>query len=208
MFYKQQPFFLIKSRFNSKEMYLVDGKSLVNSFNVNEFIDYFLFTKNNFENFLDKVLKEKMYPEKFNWEDICTDKWEKDNYINQVCGIRTSQISKLKKENILTIEKLAKIDPKKIQSKINPNTKIKLVKQAKLQEEKKVNKKVNLFLVNLMIFYKMLEGDIFYDIEGFPQANGFEYLHGIYFYNGTKFEFKDFTVKDYTKKKRREFLKS
>ena len=42
------------------------------------------------------------------------------------------------------------------------------------------------------------EGDVFYDIEGFPQAEQrpFEYLHGIYFYNGKEFEFKDFTVKD------------
>ena len=204
-----------------KEMYLVDGKSLVNSFNVNEFIDYFLFTKENFENYLTKVLKEKMYPEKCSfcgicdWEDICTDKWEKDNYINQVCGIRTSQISKLKKENILTIEKLAKIDPKKIQSKINPNTKIKLVKQAKLQEEKRLTKKSK-FIFNKSDdkkgFYKMPEpneGDIFYDIEGFPQANGrpFEYLHGIYFYNGKKFEFKEFTVKDYTKKEEERVFK-
>ena len=36
----------------------------------------------------------------FDWEDICTDKWEKDNYINQVCGIRTPQISKLKRKHI------------------------------------------------------------------------------------------------------------
>ena len=53
-------------------------------------------------------------------------------------------------------------------------------------------------------FYKMPEpneGDIFYDIEGFPQADQrpFEYLHGVYFYNGKEFEFKDFTVKYFTK---------
>ena len=48
------------------------------------------------------------------------------------------------------------------------------MKQAKLQEEKRLTKKVNLFLVNddKKGFYKMPEpneGDIFYDIEGFPQ---------------------------------------
>ena len=84
-----------------------------------------------------------MYPEKCSfcnicdWQDVCTKKWDEDNYINQVCGIRSSQVSKLKKENISTIEKLAKTDPKKIKSKINPGSKVKLTQQAKLQEEKR-----------------------------------------------------------------------
>ena len=46
------------------------------------------------------------------------------------------------------------------------------------------------------------EGDLFYDIEGFPQAEkrNFEYLHGIYFKNGKKKEFRYFEVKKYEKR--------
>ena len=204
-----------------KKMHLVDGTQLINSFNVNEFVDYFLFTKNNFEKFLSTVLKEKMYPEKCSfcnicdWQDVCTKKWNEDNYINQVCGIRSSQVSKLKKEKISTIEKLAKTDPKKIKSKINPGSKVKLTQQAKLQEEKRLTNKSK-FIFNKTEtnkgFYKMPEpneGDVFYDIEGFPQADQrpFEYLHGIYFYNGKEFEFKDFTVEDFTKKEEEKIFK-
>lgn len=197
-----------------KKMHLIDGTKLINSFNVSEFIDYFLFTRKNFEKFLTKVQKQKMYPEKCSfcnicdWQDVCVKKWDEDNYINQVCGIRSSQIIKLKKENINTIKQLAEIEPANIKAKINPGSKIKLTQQARLQEEKRLTQKSK-YIFNKTEknkgFYKMPkpnEGDIFYDIEGFPQAEQrpFEYLHGIYFYNGKDFEFKDFTVKEYTKK--------
>ena len=204
-----------------KRMHLVDGTKLINSFNVSEFIDYFSFTKKNFEKFLTKVLKEKMYPEKCSfcnicdWQDVCTEKWDKDNYINQVCGIRSSQVTKLKKENISTIQKLAKTDPKKIKSKINPGSKVKLTQQAQLQEEKRLTNKSK-YIFNKTDsnkgFYKMPkpnEGDVFYDIEGFPQAEQrpFEYLHGIYFYNGKEFEFKYFIVKEYTRKEEEQIFR-
>ena len=53
------------------------------------------------------------------------------------------------------------------------------------------------------------EGDVFYDIEGFPQAEQrpFEYLHGIYFYNGKEFEFKYFIVKEYTRKEEEQIFR-
>ena len=199
--------------FLPKKMHLIDGTKTTNTFNVNEFIDYFLFTKNNFEQFLTKAQKEKMYPEKCSfckicdWQDICIGKWDGDNYINQVCGILTSQVAKLKKENIVTIKKLAETDPKKIKAKINPGSKVKLVRQAQLQEEKRITN-ISKYIFNETEknkgFYKMPkpnEGDIFYDIEGFPQAEQrpFEYLHGVYFFDGSKYNFKDFTVKSYTK---------
>ena len=194
-------------------MYLIDGSGNYNSYKVSEFIDYFLYTKKNFEEFVPTVKKTILYPEKCSyckfcdWSDECLKIWDKDNYINQVCGIKSSQIIKLKKEKIITIESLAKIDPNKIKAKINLTTKIKLNKQAKLQEEKK-NTNVSKYIFNETQkdkgFYKMPlpnEGDLFYDIEGFPQADrrNFEYLHGIYYKNGNKNEFKYFVVNNYKK---------
>ena len=49
------------------------------------------------------------------------------------------------------------------------------------------------------------EGDLFYDIEGFPQEDGrgFEYLHGIYYKNGKNYEFKPFWAKDFIEQQSR-----
>ena len=195
------------------KMYLIDGSGNYNSYKVSEFIDYFLYTKKNFEEFAPQAKKINLYPEKCShckfcdWAEECEKIWVKDNYINQVCGIKSSQIIKLKKEKITTIESLAKADPNKIKAKINLTTKIKLNKQAKLQEEKRITK-LSKYVFNETQqdkgFYKMPkpnEGDLFYDIEGLPQANNrnFEYLHGIYFNSGGKSKFKYFVVKDYNK---------
>ena len=51
------------------------------------------------------------------------------------------------------------------------------------------------------------EGDVFYDIEGFPQADQrpFEYLHGIYFYNGKEFNSKILQSKTLPKQKKKKF---
>ena len=202
------------------KMHLIDGSDNYNSYKVSEFVDYFLYTKKNFEEFLPKAKKNNLYPEKCSfckfcdWKDVCEKKWEKDNYINQVCGIKSTQIVKLKKENITTVEALAKTDPEKIKAKINLTTKIKINKQAKLQEEKRITN-VSKYIFNETQkdkgFYKMPipnEGDLFYDIEGFPQAGkrNFEYLHGIYYNNGEKNEFKYFVVKNYKKNDERKIF--
>ena len=196
-----------------RHMYLIDGANKTHTFKTSEFLDYFLYTKNNFENFLPKANKIDLYPEKCSfcgicsWLDECEKIWDKDNYINQICGIKNSQIIKFKKENIKTIKDLANTKVDKIKSKINLTTKTKLHTQAKLQEEKRTTGKSR-FIINdteknkgLYKIPKPNEGDIFYDIEGFPQADkrNFEYLHGIYFDDGKKKEFKYFGVKKYEK---------
>ena len=196
-----------------RHMYLIDGANKTHTFKTSEFLDYFLYTKNNFENFLPKANKIDLYPEKCSfcgicsWLDECEKIWDKDNYINQICGIKNSQIIKFKKENIKTINDLANTKVDKIKSKINLTTKTKLHTQAKLQEEKRTTGKSR-FIINdteknkgLYKIPKPNEGDIFYDIEGFPQADkrNFEYLHGIYFDDGKKKEFKYFGVKKYEK---------
>ena len=196
-----------------KQMYLIDGGNKTHTFKTAEFLDYFLYTKNNFERFLPKAKNINLYPEKCSfcgicsWQEECEKIWEKDNYINQICGIKSSQVVKLKKENIKTIKDFVNIKLDKIKSKINLSTKKKLYDQAVLQEEKRITNKSR-FVINeteknkgLYKIPKPNEGDLFYDIEGFPQADkrNFEYLHGIYFSKGKKKEFKYFGVKKYEK---------
>ena len=193
------------------KMHLIDGANKIHNYKVSEFIDYFLYSKENFEKFLPIAKKTNLYPEKCSscpmcpWLDECEKKWVNENYINQVCGIISSQVQKLKKENIKTISNLAEANPIEIKSKINLVTKIKLVNQAKLQEHKRLTNEIKTVLLTPEInrgFYKMPEpneGDLFYDIEGFPQSESrpFEYLHGVYFFNKGKKEFKKFVINNY-----------
>ena len=194
-----------------RHMYLIDGNNKFNAYKVNEFIDYFTYTRNRFENLLPTLKKSDIYPEKCSycqycpWLDVCEKRWGDDNYINQVARIHKSQVVKLKKEKIKTVEALAKTNANKIKSKINQSTKIRLVQQAKLQEEKRLTGKSKFIFNETEVgrgFYKLPkenEGDIFYDIEGFPQSDKrpFEYLHGIFYLNEKKQEYKSFTVKKY-----------
>ena len=193
-----------------KFMHLIDGASENHTYKVREFIDYFNFTKSKFKNFISDTDEKKVYPESCNhcnfciWQQECLKIWEGDNYINQVARINKSQIIKLKKEGIDTVEKLAKTNTKKIKSKINELTLARLHQQANLQEEKRLTGKSKYIVLDQIEgqgFYKMPEpnyGDLFFDIEGFPESNkrNLEYLHGFYFKEKNKDVFKFFYVKD------------
>ena len=196
-----------------EKMYLIDGADIFHHYKPKEFIDFFLFTKSNFENFLDNIDNEKIYPEKCShctlcsYADECEKIWVKDNYINQVAKINRSQIEKLKKVGINTVEKLSKANADKLNIKINNQTLKDRISQAMLQEEKRATGKSKYIILDPdpgKGFYKLPEpneGDLFFDIEGFPQEDGrgFEYLHGIYLKNKNGYEFKFFWAKDYKK---------
>ena len=201
-----------------EKMYLIDGTNETRSYKTKEYLDFYLFTKKNFEKYLKNISKEKIYPEKCdhcemcNFADECEKIWENDNYINQVAKINRSQIEKLKKIGIKTVDGLAKCNPDKIKIKINKQTLKDRISQAELQEEKRKTGKSRYIILNPDIgkgFYNLPkpdEGDLFYDIESFPQEDGrgFEYLHGIYYKNGKNYEFKPFWAKDFEKKYEKE----
>ena len=188
------------------KMFLIDGTDKVNEFKVNEFYEYFSYTKLQFDEFLKSAKKKNLYPEKCkhcdicNWKDVCQGIWDSDNYVNQVANIIKSQIVKFKLEGIDTVDKLAGSDPNKIKAKINPATKIRLCNQAKLQEEKRLTSKSKCVFIEQQEgkgFYKIPrpnDGDLFFDIEGFPDlsSRNLEYLHGLYFKENKSFKFKSF----------------
>ena len=95
-------------------MYLIDGSDNLHSFKTIEYIELFNHGKKEFVKFLSNTAKEKLYPEKCsycnlcNWKDECDQIWEKDNYVNLVAGSNKSQIEKLKKNKVRTVEQLAK----------------------------------------------------------------------------------------------------
>ncbi len=201
-----------------EKMYLIDGSDITHSYKPKEFLEFYNFTKNNFEKFLKNINKENIYPEKCthcdicSYNNVCENIWVEDNYINQVAKINRSQIEKLKKIGITTAKQLSEVNVDKIKVKINKETLKDRIFQAKLQEEKRTNGKDKYIILDPdkgKGFYKLPkpdEGDLFFDIEGFPQEDGrgFEYLHGIYFQNKKKFEFKYFWAKDFKKEYEKE----
>ena len=168
--------------------------------------------RKNLLNFYQILTKEKLYPEKCsycnlcNWKDECDQIWEKDNYVNLVAGSNKFQIEKLKKNKVRTVEQLAKTKLIAIDLKINTESFEKIKSQAQLQEEKRLTGEDKIIFLDPDIdkgFYKLPkpdDGDIFFDIEGFPRMDRpFEYLHGLYYKDKGKLKFKDLWAKNYDK---------
>ena len=127
-----------------KKMYLIGGDDKEHSYNVVDFTDYFTYTKKIFFNYLKNIDKEEIYPEKCShckicrWYDECEKIWEKDNYINQIAGIRKSQIDRFKKEKIITVEDLCSINLDNPNfKKINSNALSNLKTKAGLVQKKR-----------------------------------------------------------------------
>ena len=195
-----------------EKMYLIDGSDELHSFKIIEYIELFNHGKKEFVKFLSNKNKEKLYPEKCsycdlcNWKDECDQIWEKDNYINLVDGLNKSQIEKLKKNKVRTVEQLAKTKLISTDLKINPESFEKIKSQAKLQEEKRLTGEDKIIFLDPDIdkgFYKLPkpdDGDVFFDIEGFPRMDRpFEYLHGLYYKDKGKLKFRDLWAKNYDK---------
>ena len=93
-----------------ERMYLIDGADITHQYKIKEFIDFYHYTKKNFDKFLKNIVKEKVYPEKCshcnfcNYTDECEKIWTEDNYINQVAKINRSQIEKLKKNGMISLK--------------------------------------------------------------------------------------------------------
>ena len=195
-----------------KKMYLIDGSDVTHTFKTIEYIELFNHGKKEFLKFLPKVAKEKIYPEKCsycnlcNWRNECDKIWEKDNYVNLVAGSNKSQIEKLKKNKVRTVEQLAKTKLIATEFKINTESFEKIKSQAQLQEEKRLTGEDKIIFLDPDYgkgFYKLPkpdDGDVFFDIEGFPRMDRpFEYLHGLYYKDKGKLKFKDLWAKNHDK---------
>jgi len=195
-----------------EKMYLIDGSDEKHTFKTIEYIDLFNHGKKEFIKFLPKISKEKIYPEKCSycnlcdWKNVCDQIWENDNYINLVAGSNKSQIEKLKKNKVRTVEQLSNTKLVATDLKINAESFNKIKSQAKLQEEKRKTGEDKIIILDPDYgkgFYKLPkpdEGDVFFDIEGFPRMDRpFEYLHGLYYKEKGKLQFRELWAKNYDK---------
>ncbi len=190
--------------------HLAMGDNSKHTYVVSEYIHYYRKNKRSFLDFIDGKM-EGLYPEKCNycdlcdWQEHCKSKWEKDNYINQVAGIRVNQINKLKKNNIISIKQLAELDVSKNKIDIFSQTLERLQSQAKLQLHKLETgeNKLEVLKNNSGKGFNRMplpnKNDLYFDIEGDPFFdNGrLEYLFGIYFKDNQKEVFKSFWSNDH-----------
>ena len=110
---------------------------------------------------------------------------------------------------LIQLKKLAEANPEKIKVKINKQALKDRISSSTAPGRKERETGKSKYIVldpdKGKGFYKLPkpdEGDLFFDIEGYPQEDGrgFEYLHGIYFKGKKGMEFKYFWAKDFKKK--------
>jgi predicted RecB family nuclease len=195
-----------------KKMFLIDGSDEEHTFKTIEYMDLFNHGKREFVKFLSNIDKEKIYPEKCSycnlceWREVCDKIWVDDNYINLVKGSNKSQIEKLKKNKVRTVEQLAITKLVAANLKINTESFDKIKSQAQLQEEKRKTGEDKIIILDPDVgkgFYKLPkpdDGDVFFDIESYPRMDRpFEYLHGLYYKDKNELKFRDLWAKKYDK---------
>ncbi|MFM7014174.1 MAG: TM0106 family RecB-like putative nuclease, partial [Actinomycetota bacterium] len=115
---------------------------------------------------------------------LCEVSREKVDHLVQVAGINRSQIEKLQKSGIGTMAQLAKASESDRPAELLPHSFERLRIQAKLQIDYKQTGQVSYLLLpdpEIKVLPPESEGDIFFDMEGFPyfpEKGGLEYLFG------------------------------
>ncbi|MFD1694952.1 TM0106 family RecB-like putative nuclease [Roseibium aestuarii] len=131
------------------------------------------------------------------WRDHCAATWKAEDSLFQVANIMKTQVKKLERADIRTLEQLSEVTGRV--RGIGEGTLDRLKGQARLQQARKTGEPAfELRPRQLGKGFALLPhpqpGDLFYDIEGDPHyEGGLEYLHGLWF-DGT---FKPFWAHDH-----------
>jgi uncharacterized protein len=191
--------------FRPSNMHVVLGDRSELNFRFDQFSQYYQTLK---ERFLEGISQDAdTYPETTEhcslcrWRGLCEEKWLQDDHLNQVANITKIQIKKLRSAGIHTLAQLAKHDDCVKIQKLAPDTLLKLRHQAALQLKKRNTGADELELLpldpdGLRGFYRLPKpdpGDLFFDMEGDPlEAEGLEYLFGVYYRDGDESKFQKF----------------
>lgn len=135
------------------------------------------------------------------WRTHCAEQWEKSDSLVLVAGIRSSQRKRLEAAGIATVEALA--GNKTPVPGMSPAILGKLRAQARLQHSRRIGGPPQYVLRDadplrgLALLPRPSEGDLFFDMEGDPLADGgLEYLFGVYREVGGKPNFKSWWAHD------------
>ena len=185
-------------------MHLFSGAGEKNSFKVSDFFAYYTRAKQRFESYV-RNLPQDAYPVpcphcKFClWQDLCTSRWETDDHLSRVAGIRRPQINKLHKAGIKTVAQLASTPSGWTIPDLNRDVLLRLRSQAGLQANKTATGKDSYEIIpcpadrGFARIPKPNTGDLFFDMEGNPlHPRGLEYLFGVHYMPESEKPFKQF----------------
>ena len=190
--------------FRPAMMYLVLGDGSLADFRVDDFFHYYQKAKQRFENYVNDP-PARSYPEPCNhcqfchWRDRCAEQWKTDDHLSLVANIQRSQVDKLLKGNISTVEELAALPKDTKIEELHTDVFLRLRSQAVLQNHKRETKldKIEILEPIATKGFERLPlpdaGDLFFDMEGDPlHPSGLEYLFGVYYRNHGEETFKAF----------------
>ncbi len=196
-------------------MYLLTGDGKKHSFKVSDFFAYYRWAKKHFEDYLQQLPVES-YPQPCNycklcrWKAHCDARWQHDNHLSLIAGMRKSQQDKLNAAGITSVAQLAATPNDHQAIGLNAATFAQLKEQASLQTHKQTtgeNKYTLLDSLEGKGFSRMpppQAGDLFFDMEGDPlYPQGLEYLFGVYYLGDNQREnFKTFWAHDHEQEKK------
>jgi len=173
-------------------MHVQLGTNVRASYRLSEFVHYVRAMRKRLETLIAQPHDTRPVPcalcDRCRWREDCTGNWKESDSLFQIAGIRRDQVSNLEKAGVATMTALARSIGKV--PAMATRTLADLRKQAELQVKRKsgpprVIARPHRKGRGFDLLPKPQEGDLFYDIEGYPhyreQGNeGLEYLHGIW----------------------------
>ena len=196
-----------------RRMHLVLGDKRRASFRVRDYRYYYKQAVEAFDAFI-RDEGEELYPEPngscglCHWRERCEARWEADDHLSQVAGITRSQILKLERDGIPTLQALAEAGGDLRVRKLAVESFGKLRAQAALQLKKRRSGQDQLEILAedpARGFERMPqpdEGDLFFDMEGDPlYDDGLEYLFGFYLLDQGRGVFREFWGHDHDEEK-------
>jgi predicted RecB family nuclease len=194
-------------------MHLVLGDKSRASFRVDDYRYYYRQAVQAFDAFMADGAPER-YPEPngscglCHWRERCEARWVADDHLSQVAGITRSQIHKLVKEGVLTLQALAESVPDLRVRKLAAESFTKLRAQAALQLKKRHTGQDHHEILATdpgRGFERMPQpdaGDLFFDMEGDPlYEDGLEYLFGFWLVDEGEGSFREFWGHDHEEEK-------
>jgi predicted RecB family nuclease len=143
------------------------------------------------------------------WHDRCTGEWEEIDHLSLVANITRSQIAKLKDAGVDTVRKLSGLGSGATVPNMQRETVSRLCQQARLQIAKRDTGQDRYELLadtprkGFARMPKADPGDLFFDMEGNPLAEGgLEYLFGFAYTDRGKQKFQPFWAHSRTEEKR------
>ena len=173
---------------------------------IKKYYDYYLHISQNLSQFIEeKIIIEEPIKctlcSKCNYKNLCEEKWEKSDNLNQISNIKYSQIKTLLENNIDSMSELSRVENLE-KTGLNSNSAKFLIEQAKLQKKYQITKKLDYKIIynekreiidefrpiGFQLMPNKDANDLFFDIEGYPmfidpetKSSGLEYLFGIHF---------------------------